>query len=55
MALIHIHQCCLNIYGDQTVHVSTVRWLVSEVMTVMVTSAILDFYEHGMQPLVHLW
>jgi len=28
MAVIDIHQCFLNIYGDQTVDVSTVRWWV---------------------------
>ena len=39
-----IHQCLLNIYGDQTVDVSRV-----------IISAGADFYEHGMQAPVHHW
>jgi len=36
MARINIHQCLLNVHGDQTVNVSTVRWCVSAVVTVIV-------------------
>ena len=55
----HIHQCLLNISGDQTVDVSTVRQRVVCFSCgnkwQWVTSAGEDFYRCGMQALVHCW
>ena len=34
MARINIHQCLLNVHGDQTVNVSTVRWWVVHFISV---------------------
>ena len=57
------HQCSVNIYVDQTVVVSTERpWVVcfSSVMiatwkTSHTPDGHAEFYEHGMQELVHHW
>ena len=53
---IDIHQCLLDINGDQTVAVSTVRWWVvrfSSGNSENVTFTGADFYECGMQAVVH--
>ena len=52
------HQHLLNVHGDQTVDVSTVRlWMVhfSSGNRHWITSSGTDYYKHGMQALVHLW
>ena len=49
-----IHGYLLNIYGDQTVDVSTVRqWVVQWQQQQWVSFTVADFYKHGMQALVH--
>ena len=59
MAPTDIHQYLLNIDGDQTVAVSTVRQCMvhfSRVVTAtVVTSCGADFYKRVMQALVHRW
>ena len=57
-----IHWLMLNIYGDQTVDVSTMRWWVvhfsngnSDVKEKPFPDGHTDFYEHGMQALVQCW
>ena len=60
---IGIHQHLLNVYGDQTVDVSTVRQCVvcfsnDAVIAAVekwVTSTSADFYECSMQAIVHGW
>ena len=58
MAPIDIHQHLLNIYGDQTMDVSTVRWWVvyfSSGLQHWVTSTAADFYECSTQALINHW
>ena len=62
MAPIDIHQHFVNIYGDQTLDVSTMRqWVVcfsggnSDVNDSHIPDGHTDFYGHGMQALVHRW
>ena len=62
MAPIDSHRWLLNIYGDQTVDVSTVRWWVvhfisddSDVKASCVLGSHADIYKRGMQALVHSW
>jgi len=59
MAPTDTYQCLLNIFGEQTVDVSTVRrWVVHFIMMALwKTNHILDshadFYEHSMQAFYH--
>jgi len=63
MAPIDSHQSLLNAYRDPTVDVSIVRWWVVHFSCNTILAAVkqwvisidADFYEHGMQALVHCW
>ena len=57
MALIDICQHLLNVYGDRTVHVGTVRsgWCASAVATVAVGHLCCCRFLSGMQALFHGW
>ena len=62
MSPIDIHCCLLNVYGEQTVDVHTVRWWVvhfstddSGVKDKPHSEQRADFYAHRMQDLVHHW
>ena len=50
-----IHQCLLNVSGDQTVDLNTVKWwcITAVAKWQQVTSAGTDFNEQGMQAVVH--
>ena len=54
-----IHQCLLNVCGEQTVDVSTVRcWVVcfsSDNCDSGSACASVDFYKHGLRALAHCW
>ena len=61
-ALIDILWCLMNVYGDQTMGVSTVRrWVVhfnsgnSDMKYTQGLDSHADFDEHGIQTLVHMW
>ena len=53
------HQCLLNIYGDQSVDVSTVKWWVvpfsSGNSNTVSPPLVQIFHAYGMQALVHYW
>ena len=51
MASIDIHHCLLNVYGHQTVDVSTVGCFSAVVAVTAVTSSGADCYERDMQVL----
>jgi len=58
MAPTDIHCCLMNVYGDQTVGMSTVRWWWCDsavAAATVFTSVGADCYEHSMQALVHHW